>query len=258
MRFRDVMNEKRTYGARGNVILVDFQPVHSTSTRLTGPGGYDTSLSNAIEYLNNFNGKALIFYNGMDVGIEDTEEEVQEHYFERGLNTNADLNFMEKGYAFLRGWMDNNIEDWMIIRVFRYMYNNRLNDSRDIEEDQLKAIIAISNQLKFNELLKKFLGFLVSKRRFFYVKKILNDFISICSNARGEIQAELSVSKNLNENEINNIKSELSSIFGSNIKLNHKYDSSLIGGLVIKVGSTMIDTSIKNKLQQIEKKMIEA
>ena len=137
-------------------------------------------------------------------------------------------------------------------------FKNFIKDPTNKIEDQLKAIIAISNQLKFNELLKKFLSFLVSKRRFFYVEKILNDFISICSNARGEIQAELSVSKNLNENEINNIKSELSEIFGSNIKLNHKYDPSLIGGLAIKVGSTMIDTSIKNKLQQIEKKMIEA
>ena len=107
-------------------------------------------------------------------------------------------------------------------------------------------------------MLKKFLGFLVSKRRFFYVEKILNDFLFICSNARGEIQAELSAAKNLNENEINNIKNELSSTFGSNIKLKHKYDPSLIGGLIIKVGSIMIDTSIKNKLQQIEKKMIEA
>ena len=62
----------------------------------------------------------------------------------------------------------------------------------------------------------------------------------------------------VNFTEINNIKNELSSTFGSNIKLNNKYDSSLIGGLIIKVGSTMIDTSIKNKLQQIEKKMIEA
>ena len=46
--------------------------------------------------------------------------------------------------------------------------------------------------------------------------------------------------------------------FGSTKKLSHKYDPNLIGGLVIKVGSTMIDNSIKNKLQQIEKKMIEA
>ena len=125
-------------------------------------------------------------------------------------------------------------------------------------EDQLKIINAISDQFKFNELLKKFLGFIITKRKFFYIKKILNDFLFICSSSRGEIQAELSAAKNLNEIEINKIKDELSSTFGSNIKLNHKYDPSLIGGLIIKVGSTMIDTSIKSKLQKIEKKMIEA
>ena len=137
-------------------------------------------------------------------------------------------------------------------------FKDLIKDPTNKIEDQLKVINTISNQFKFNELLKKFLGFLVSKRRFFYVEKILNDFVSICSNARGEIQAELSAAKNLNENEINNIKNELSSTFGSNIKLKHKYEPSLIGGLIIKVGSTMIDTSIKNKLQKIEKKMIEA
>ena len=137
-------------------------------------------------------------------------------------------------------------------------FKDLIKDPTNKIEDQLKAINEISNQFKFNELLKKFLGFLISKRRFFYVEKILNDFLFICSHERGEIQAELSAAKNLNENEIDNIKNELSSTFGSNIKLEHKYDPSLIGGLIIKVGSTMIDTSIKNKLQQIEKKMIEA
>ena len=137
-------------------------------------------------------------------------------------------------------------------------FKDLIKDPTNKIEDQLKAINQISNQFKFNELLKKFLGFLISKRRFFYVEKILNDFLFICLNSRGEIQAELSTAKNLNENEINNIKSELSSTFGSNIKLKQKYDPSLIGGLIIKVESTMIDTSIKNKLQQIEKKMIEA
>ena len=161
---------------------------------------------------------------------------------------------------------DNNLINDIEIQVSSILA--LINNSKDFKElikdptnkieDQLKAINAISNQFKFNELLKKFLGFLVSKRRFFYVEKILNDFISICSNSRGEIEAELSAAKNLNESEINNIKDELSITFGSNIKLNHKYDPSLIGGLIIKVGSTMIDTSIKNKLQKIEKKMIEA
>ena len=137
-------------------------------------------------------------------------------------------------------------------------FKDLIKDPTNKIEDQIKIMDTISDQYKFNELLKKFIGFVVSKRRFFYIKKILIDFLTVCSNARGEVQAELSVAKKLNEKEINNIKDELSAIFGSNIKLNHKQDPSLIGGLIIKVGSTMVDTSIKNKLQQIEKKMIEA
>ena len=137
-------------------------------------------------------------------------------------------------------------------------FNDLIKDPTNKIEDQLKVIDAISNQFKFNQLLKKFLSFIISKRRFFYIEKILKDFISICSGSRGEIQAELTAAKNLDENEINKIKDDLASNYGSNIKLNYKNDPSLIGGLIIKVGTTMIDTSTKNKLQQIEKKMIEA
>ncbi len=64
--------------------------------------------------------------------------------------------------------------------------------------------------------------------------------------------------KELSESEINSIKEELTKNFSSKIKLSYKYDASLIGGLVVQIGSTMIDTSIKNKLQQIENKMVEA
>ena len=156
----------------------------------------------------------------------------------------------------------NDLENqvYSIIELIRTNKNMKdfIKDPTNKIEDQLKVMNSISDQFKFNELLKKFLGFVVSKRRFFYIEKILNDFLFICSNARGEVQAELSAAKNLNEIEINSIKDELSNTFGSNIKLNHKYDPSLIGGLIIKVGSTMIDTSIKSKLQKIEKKMIEA
>ena len=70
--------------------------------------------------------------------------------------------------------------------------------------------------------------------------------------------AEISSAKELSESEINNIKDELSKNFSSKIKLNYNFDPDLIGGLVIQVGSTMIDTSIKNKLKQIENRMIEA
>ena len=99
---------------------------------------------------------------------------------------------------------------------------------------------------------------MVKKRRFFYIEQILKSFEEICSKKRGEIKAEIKSAKQLSETEINKITDELSNNFKSKIKLKYKYDQSLIGGLIVQVGSTMIDTSIKNKLQQIENKMIEA
>jgi F-type H+-transporting ATPase subunit delta len=90
------------------------------------------------------------------------------------------------------------------------------------------------------------------------VGKILKSFIEICSQKRGELKAELKSAKELSSDEISKITDELTENFSSKIKLNYKYEESLIGGLIIQVGSIMVDTSIKNKLQQIENRMIEA
>jgi len=137
-------------------------------------------------------------------------------------------------------------------------FNSLIKDPTNKQDDQLNSINIIFEKFNLNNLLKKFLNFLVVKRRFFYVEKILKDFVMICSKNRGEISAQLTVAKELNANEINKIKDELSQNFGSNVKLNYTYDPDIIGGLIMQVESVMIDTSIKNKLQQIEKKMIEA
>ena len=75
---------------------------------------------------------------------------------------------------------------------------------------------------------------------------------------RDRVKAELISSKELSGEQVTKIKDELSQNFKAKIKLDYKYDKSLIGGLVIQVGSIMVDTSIKNKLQQIENTMIEA
>ena len=137
-------------------------------------------------------------------------------------------------------------------------FRSLIKDPTNNKEDQLNALNKISEQYKLNELLTKFLSFLISKRRFFYVDKILKSFVETCSVKRGELKAGLTSAKDLTESEVNNIVKELTQNFGSKIKLNYKYDASLIGGLIVQVGSTMVDTSIKNKLQQIENRMIEA
>ena len=137
-------------------------------------------------------------------------------------------------------------------------FNSLIKNPTNKKDDQLNAILKISENYKLNNLLTKFLSFLISKRRFFYVKNILKNFMETCSKKRGEVKAELTASKKLTENEIHKIKEDLTKNFSSKIKLNYKYDPNLIGGLIVQVGSTMVDTSIKNKLQQIENRMIEA
>ena len=137
-------------------------------------------------------------------------------------------------------------------------FSNLIKDPTTSQEDLLKVINTISENNKFESLFKNFLSFLIQKRRFFFIERILKSFIEICSRKRGELKAELKSAKELSNEEITKITEELTKNFSSKIKLNYKHDESLIGGLVVQVGSTMVDTSIKNKLQQIENRLIEA
>ena len=137
-------------------------------------------------------------------------------------------------------------------------FKNFIKDPTLNREVLTSVINKISDNFKLEILFKNFVNFLVLKRRFFYLEQILKTFIEICSKKRGELTAELKSAKKLSSDEIKKITDELSTNFSSKIKLNYKHDESLIGGLVVQVGSTMVDTSIKNKLQQIENRMIEA
>ncbi len=137
-------------------------------------------------------------------------------------------------------------------------FSNLIKDPTRDRKDLLNVINNISKNNKFENLFKNFLSFLIQKRRFFFVEHILKSFIEICSRKRGELKAVLKSGKKLSNEEIKNISEQLTKNFNSKIKLNYIYDESLIGGLVVQVGSTMVDTSIKSKLQQIQNRMIEA
>ena len=137
-------------------------------------------------------------------------------------------------------------------------FSNLIKDPTIKQEDLSIVINKIAENNKFEILFKNFLNFLIQKRRFFFLERILKSFIEICSLKRGELKAELKSAQNLSNDEIEKITDLLTKNFSSKIRLNYVHDESLIGGLVVQVGSTMVDTSIKNKLQQIENKMIEA
>ena len=149
------------------------------------------------------------------------------------------------------------------IKIFQYLHTASLELKNFIEnpthtiETQNKILSLLSEKLSFSKNLKNFFFLLIKKRRIFFVKKILDSFLRLCSKKRGEIKASLISSKELSSLELENISKELSTSMGSTIKFDYKVDKDLIGGLKLQLGSFMIDTSIKNKLKKYEQRMLE-
>ena len=147
-------------------------------------------------------------------------------------------------------------------------FKKLLNNSPDLKkilinpmvtkEDKGNVLLKIVEQNNFSENSMRFLNFIASKNRLFFLLKIIESFLNLVSLNRGEIKAELISSKELSKNEQEKIKNELSKDFTSSLNIDYKYDPGLIGGLIIKIGSVMVDTSIKTKLKKLEKNMIEA
>ena len=119
------------------------------------------------------------------------------------------------------------------------------------------VIDLISKKLDFSKNTNNFLSLLIKKRRIFFVKKILESFLRLCSIKRGEVKASLISSKELSATELENISKELSLAMGSKIKFDYKINKDLIGGLKLQLGCFMIDTSIRNKLKKYEQVMLE-
>lgn len=136
-------------------------------------------------------------------------------------------------------------------------FKSLVQDPTNKMNEQVNSIKLIAKKFTFSLIFSKFLGFLVSKRRFFFLEKILKNFLTICSKKRGEILAKLNSSKKLSQAEVEEMQKELSKNFTSKVKLDYKHEPSLIGGLIIQIESVMIDTSIKNKLNRLETLMVE-
>ena len=126
------------------------------------------------------------------------------------------------------------------------------------KEDKRNVIFAIVDKNNFSKILKKFLGYITIKNRLFFLEKIIESFLNLVSKNKGELKAKLISPKKLSVEEQKKIQSELSKDFKSQLKINYEYDPDLIAGLIIQIGSVMIDTSIKTKLKKLERNMIEA
>jgi len=149
------------------------------------------------------------------------------------------------------------------IKNFQILFNSSLEIKTFIQnpslskDNQNNVIKFLAEKLNFSKNLKNFMFLLVEKRRIFFVGKIIESFLKLCSQKRGEVKASLISSKELSETEIESVSKDLSSSMGSTLKFDYKVDKELIGGLKLQVGSYMIDTSIKSKLKKYEQKMLE-
>ncbi len=153
--------------------------------------------------------------------------------------------------------IENNLNDFINLYNSSSEFRNFIKNPTQNTENQFNVINIISEKLSFSKNLKNFLSLLIEKKRIFFVYKIVQNFLRLCSKKRGEVNASLVSSKNLSQDELNDISINFSKSMGSTIKFDYSVDESLIGGLKIQLGSFMIDTSIKNQLKKYEQLMIE-
>ena len=176
----------------------------------------------------------------------ETSERYSRALFEVAKET-SDLEKIEKDIKIFQSLLNSSLE-----------IKNFIHNPTQSKDNQNNVIGLLAEKLSFSKNLKNFFFLLIEKRRIFFIAKIIDSFLKLCSQKRGEVKASLISSKELSEVEIENISKDLSSTMGSTIKFDYKVDKELIGGLKLQLGSFMIDTSIKNKLKKYEQKMLES
>ena len=125
-------------------------------------------------------------------------------------------------------------------------------------EVQMKALDAVMDKAGISGTSAKFLRVLTANRRLFAVSDVIRAFRALVANFKGEATAEVTVAEQLNDKNLDALKAALKTVTGKDVALNVKVDPSIIGGLVVKLGSRMVDSSLRTKLNSIKNAMKEA
>ncbi len=124
-------------------------------------------------------------------------------------------------------------------------------------EDQGRAIAAIGAKLGLNSLTANTLALMSEKRRLFVLPQLMSNLADQIAAEKGEVTAEVTAARALTADQSKKLAETLKARVGKTVKLKTTVDESLIGGLVVKLGSTMIDTSVKAKLAALQNAMKE-
>ena len=175
--------------------------------------------------------------------------EISERYARALFELSKESNELEKN--------ENDISNFKLLYYGSDEIKNFVKDPSKSIIQQNEVVNFIGEKLEFSKNLKSFFLLLVKKKRIFFINKILESFLRLCTRNKGELKASLISSRELSKSELDLISKDLSDTMGSTLKFDYKVDKDLIGGLKLQLGSFMIDTSIKNKLKKYEQMMIE-
>ena len=126
-------------------------------------------------------------------------------------------------------------------------------------EEQLKALSAILDKAGISGIAANFLRVITTNRRLFAVRDMIRGYRTLRARHRGEVTAQVTVAEKLNDKNLDALKSALKSVTGGkDIDLEVNVEPAIIGGLIVKVGSRMIDSSLRTKLNAIKLAMKEA
>ena len=124
-------------------------------------------------------------------------------------------------------------------------------------EEQSAAITAIAKKMKLSDTTSNVLALLAAKRRLFVMPQLLAVLQDMLSEERGEVTTEVTSAKKLTKAQADKLAKTLKAQVGKSITIKETVDESIIGGLIVKVGSKMIDTSIASKLNALQNTMKE-
>ena len=122
-------------------------------------------------------------------------------------------------------------------------------------EEQAKALKAILEKMGAHPLTSKFVLLLAHKRRLFALIQVIAAYEHLLAKSRGETEAEITAARHLNDDEIAELKSVLKTGLGKEPRLHSRIDPTLLGGLIVKIGSRMIDSSLRTKLDSLRAAM---
>jgi F-type H+-transporting ATPase subunit delta len=122
-------------------------------------------------------------------------------------------------------------------------------------DEQGRAMAIVLERGGFNPLTRNFIGVIARNRRLFALQQIIEVFAALTAQAKGEVAAEVTAAHPLKDAQLAQIRDMLSAKTKRSIALTAKVDPALIGGLIVRLGSRMVDTSIRTKLQMLENAM---